>query len=77
MDVTIRTEVGELNVKASPLEVARLVASTLGFDLDSQESPGGKAEVVATHRRSGVILKAKGTSHNAAAVSLIDMLAAG
>lgn len=74
MEVSVRTEKGNLVFDAQTLDVARLVASTRGFHLDIEPMGPGAAKLTATHHRTGAIIRANGTSVWHAAEKLINLL---
>lgn len=73
MEVRVRTENNVLRFNASELDVARLVASFLGFELDAQAHECG-AKVTA--RKGTASISASGTSLTDAAKNIINLLAA-
>ena len=73
MEVRVRTENSVLKFNAAELDVARLVASFLGFELDAQAHDGG-AKVTA--RKGTASISASGTSLTDAAKNIINLLAA-
>lgn len=74
MEVVVRRESGLLSMDAEVLDVARLVASVRGFHLDIEPMGPGAAKLVATHGRTGAVIRANGASVNAAAEKLINLL---
>lgn len=74
MEVGVRTKDGVLNVNAGVLDVARLVASAHGFHLDIEPMAPGAAKLTATHGTTGAIVRANGSSVEAAAEKLIGLL---
>lgn len=73
MEVVVRTKTGLLTVYAEVLEVARLVASVRGFNLDIEPQVRG-AKLTATHQRNGAIIRASGATVGEAAENLITLL---
>lgn len=73
MEVRVRTEKSVLKFNAAELDVARLVASFLGFELDAQAYVGG-AKVTASKGTASI--SASGTSLTDAAKNIINLLAA-
>ena len=72
MEVKIRTsKVTSLKFEATDLDVARLVASVLGFSLDGQASITGAT--ISAHK-GDVTIRANGTSLNDAAKNIIKLL---
>jgi hypothetical protein len=58
------------------MDVARLVASVLGFSLEL-EPMAGHSKVTATHNRTGAVIRANGTSDTDAADNIIKLLTEG
>ena len=73
MEVRVRTENCVLKMNAAELDVARLVASFLGFELDAQAHIGG---ATITAQKGAATIRANGTSLTDAAKNIINLLAA-
>lgn len=72
MEVNVRTgPLTALKFEATDLDVARLVASVLGFSLDGQASISGAT--ISAHK-GDVTIRANGTSLNDAAKNIIKLL---
>ena len=78
MEVTIRRAPGvKVTFHSESLDVARLVASTFGYDVDIEPGEPGKNKLTATDRRTGHTVTANGTSPTVAAEKLIELLTGG
>lgn len=75
MEVTVRTEDGDLSFVAPTLEVARLVASAHGFHVDVEPMEPGRVKLTAT--RSTTTIRTTGSTENEAAAKLIKGLTHG
>lgn len=75
METAVRTEEGWLTFEAPTLEVARLVASASGFNVDVE--PGAPGAVKLTATRDGVNIVTNGTTVYDAAEKLIRKLTHG
>lgn len=75
MEVIIKQNAHQrLRVRAQDIDVAILVAASLGWSLDYEPGVPGKAKLTATNNRSEVTLTASGSSMNEAARNLINLL---
>ena len=79
MEVTIRpsglSDRDVIRLNCDVLEVSRMLASTLGFDLDIEPGAPGHAKLTARHQKTNVEIIANGTSVRDAAKNLINLLA--
>ncbi len=72
METAVRTEEGWLSFEAPTLEVARLIASASGFNVDVE--PGAPGNVRLTASREGTTINCSGTTVYDAAEKLIKRL---
>ena len=72
MRTSVETEDGWLTFEAPTLEIARLVASASGFNVDVE--PGAPGHVGLKAERNGVTIKTTGTTVYEAAEKLITRL---
>ncbi len=72
METAIRTDDGWLSFHAPTLEVARLVASASGFNVDCEPGEPGKVKLTAT--RGSITIVTHGTTNYDAAEKLIRKL---
>jgi hypothetical protein len=75
MEAAVRTDEGWLTFEAPTLEVARLIASASGFDVDLE--PGAPGQVALRAHRNGVTITTSGTTEYDAAHKLIERLTNG
>ncbi len=75
METAIRTDDGWLSFEAPTLEVARLIASASGFNVDVE--PGAPGSVSLTAVRGEITIKTSGTTVYDAADKLIKRLTHG
>jgi hypothetical protein len=73
METLVRTEDGWLRFDAPTLEVARLLASVYGWDVDCE--PGAPGKVQLTAKRGDATIRTNGTTVYDAAEKLIGKLA--
>ena len=73
MEVSVRTDVGNLKFNASPLSAAWIVASAMGFHLDI-EPMATTTKLTATHFRTGATIGVTGTSAHDVADKFISLL---
>lgn len=72
MRVTVETAEGNLNFEAPTLEVARLVASAHGFDVDLEPMEPGRVKLRA--HRGKTTINCTGSTENDAAEKLLKGL---
>ncbi len=72
METAVRTEEGWLSFEAPTLEVARLIASASGFNVDVE--PGAPGHVKLTASRGDVTINCSGSTVYDAAEKLIKRL---
>ena len=75
MQVTVRTEEGDLSFEAPTIEVARLVASAHGFHVDVEPMEPGRVKLTAS--RGKATIHCSGPTVNGAAAKLIKGLTHG
>lgn len=75
METAVRTEEGWLTFEAPTLEVARLVASASGFNVDVEPGAPGTCRLTAV--RGDITINCNGTTEWDAAAKLIKRLTSG
>ena len=72
MRITVDTDDGYMSFEAPTLEVARLVASAHGYDVDLEPMEPGRVKLTATHRKKGTTIAYSGKGENEVAHKMLE-----
>jgi len=70
--VTVELDKGRMSCEAPTLEVARLVASAHGYDVDLEPMEPGRVKLTAVHRKKGTTISFSGSGENEVAFKMLE-----